>query len=164
MLVIRLTRVGKKNSPIYRVVVADKKKAVKRKFVEIVGNYNPTLNPKQIVFDKERILFWIKNGAQPSDTVRNLLCDQGILPKNQKVNKVYGRKLSKKQAKEEAGKKPQVQGEEPVAEEATDESTAPEEKPAENTAENKPENQEPIEEAKSAEEAEAETIEPEENK
>ena len=100
MLVIRLTRVGKKNSPAYRVVVADKRRAVKRKFLEIVGNYNPTTKPKQLVINKERALFWMGNGAQPSDTVRNLMCDQGILDKKEKVNKVYGKAQTKKAIKE----------------------------------------------------------------
>lgn len=100
MLKIRLTRVGKKNSPSYRVVVADKKRAVKRKFIEIIGNYNPTLKPKQIVIDKDRALFWIGNGAQPSDTVNNLMVNLGILAQEKKINKVYGKKLSKKAIKE----------------------------------------------------------------
>lgn len=100
MLRIRLTRVGKKNSPAYRVVVADKRRAVKRKFIEIIGNYNPTMKPKTIVIDKDRALFWINLGAQPSDTVNNLMCDLGILDKKDKINKVYGKKTSKKAAKE----------------------------------------------------------------
>lgn len=99
MLRIRLTRVGKKNSPSYRVVIADKRRAVKRKFIEIIGHYNPTLNPKEIVIDKERAIFWMGNGAQPSDTVNNLMCDLGILAKKEKVNKVFGKKLSKKAIK-----------------------------------------------------------------
>lgn len=108
MLTIRLTRVGKKNSPAYRVVVADKKRAVKRKFIEIIGNYNPILKPKTLVIDKERAIFWISRGAQPSDTVRNLMCDLEILPKKEKANIVYGKKLSKKAAKEDAEKKPEA--------------------------------------------------------
>jgi len=99
MLVIRLTRVGKKNSPAYRVVVADKKRAVKRKFIEIIGNYNPTLTPKQVVIAKDRALFWIKLGAQPSDTVRNLMCNLEILPKEDRIKKVYGKKQTKKAIK-----------------------------------------------------------------
>src|SRR5665647_1404458 len=99
MIVIRLTRVGKKNSPSYRVVVADKRRAVKRKFIEIIGNYNPTLIPKQLVIAKDRALFWIEKGAQPSDTVRNLMCNLDILPKKERVKKVFGKKLSKKAIK-----------------------------------------------------------------
>ncbi|MCL5410992.1 MAG: 30S ribosomal protein S16 [Patescibacteria group bacterium] len=125
MLRIRLTRVGKKNSPAYRVVIADKRRAVKRKFIEIIGHYNPTLNPKEIVINKERALFWMQNGAQPSDTVNNLMCDLGILAKKDKVNKVFGKKLSKKAIKEGAGEtKPET------AAEATEEVPAAVEKEA----------------------------------
>jgi len=98
MLKIRLTRVGKKNSPAYRVVVADSKRAVQRKFVEIIGHYNPTTKPKEVVIDKERALFWIGNGAQASDTVNNLMVDLGILEK--KVNKIYKKKTEKQIAAE----------------------------------------------------------------
>jgi len=104
MIVIRLTRVGKKNSPSYRVVAADKQKAVKRKFIEILGHYNPTNQPKELVINKERALFWITKGAQPSDTVNNLMCDLGILPKNKKIQKIYGKAQTKKSLKESAGK------------------------------------------------------------
>jgi small subunit ribosomal protein S16 len=100
MLTIRLTRTGKKNSPSYRVVVADKKRAVKRKFIEIIGNYNPAIKPKQLVIDKDRALFWIQRGAQASDTVNNLMVDLGILAKDKKIKKIYAKKMSKKVAKE----------------------------------------------------------------
>ncbi len=93
MLKIRLTRVGKKNSPAYRVVVADQKRAVQGKFLEIIGNYNPTLKPKTLVIDKERALFWISKGAQASDTVKNLMCNLGILPETDRVKKVYAKKV-----------------------------------------------------------------------
>ncbi|OQA03514.1 MAG: 30S ribosomal protein S16 [bacterium ADurb.Bin400] len=101
MLAIRLTRVGKKNSPAYRVVVADKSRAVKRKFIEILGHYNPTMQPKTVEISKERANFWMEKGAQPSDTVRNLMVDLGILNKDQKAAKVYGKSQSKKAAQEE---------------------------------------------------------------
>ena len=149
MLRIRLTRVGKKNSPSYRVVVADKKRAVKGKFIEIIGHYNPTLTPKELVINKDRALFWIKQGALPTNTVNNLMADSGVLPKSAKIKKVYGKKLSKKAAKEEvanAGKAPKVEApkpadEAPVQEEQKEsEKTAPEETaetPTENTSETK---------------------------
>lgn len=133
MLRIRLTRVGKKNSPAYRVVVADKKRAVKRKFIEILGHYNPTLNPKEIVINKERAIFWMNLGAKPSDTVNNLMCDLGILDKKEKISKVYGKKFSKKAIKEGADKEPEVKeevaAEAPAEEEkAETEETTPEAK------------------------------------
>lgn len=96
MLVIRLTRVGKKNTPAFRVVVAEKKRAAKRKFIEILGHYNPSVNPKTVVIDKDKALEWMKKGAQPSDTVRNLMCDLGILAKTKKIKIIYGRATKKK--------------------------------------------------------------------
>lgn len=116
MVVIRLARVGKKNSPAYRVVVADKQRAVKRKFIEVIGHYNPTLNPKELVIDKERAVFWMGQGAKASDTVHNLMANLGIIKKSDKINKVYGKATSKKAAKEGA-KEPKA----PTAESATGE-------------------------------------------
>lgn len=104
MVVIRLTRVGKKNSPAYRVVVAEKRRAVKRKFIEVLGHYNPISKPKEIVIDKERALFWMSQGAMPSDTVRNLMADLDIIKKSDKVKKVYGKEKKKKEMKEGASK------------------------------------------------------------
>lgn len=117
MVVIRLSRVGKKNSPAYRVVVADKQRAVKRKFIEIIGHYNPILVPKELVIDKTRAVFWLEKGAQASDTVNNLMVDLGILKKDQKIKKVYGKATKKKAVKEEKA--------EPVADDkvATEDST-----------------------------------------
>ncbi|MBU1102904.1 30S ribosomal protein S16 [Patescibacteria group bacterium] len=77
MLVIRLTRIGKKNQPVYRVVLADKRRAVKGKFQEILGNYNPRLKTK--AFKAERIKYWLSKGAQASPTVHNLLVSEKII-------------------------------------------------------------------------------------
>jgi len=147
MLRIRLTRVGKKNSPAYRVVVADHRQAVKRKFIEILGHYNPTTNPKELVIDKERSLQWISQGAQPSDTVNNLMCDLGILSKKDKVKKVYGKATKKKdegkKAEESAApasEKPAEEKAEAVAEESVEET------PAETPAEDAPAEEAPVEE------------------
>ena len=71
-----------------------------RKLPEIIGNYNPTTKPKTVVIDKDRAIFWMNQGAQPSDTVHNLMVDQGILEK--KINKVYGKAKPKKAPAEEA--------------------------------------------------------------
>jgi len=133
MVVIRLSRVGKKNSPSYRVVVADKQRAVKRKFIEVIGHYNPTLNPKELVINKERALFWLENGAQASDTVNNLMVDLGILKKDQKMKKIYG-KPNKKKATPEEKSAPTDAGNN--VEEATEEALESTEKPTEeeNTA------------------------------
>lgn len=73
MLAIRLTRMGAKKRPFYRVVVAEKRSKRDGKFVEIVGHYNPCSTPAQIVINHERVQHWVKCGAQPSDTVRSLI-------------------------------------------------------------------------------------------
>jgi small subunit ribosomal protein S16 len=70
---IRLTRVGSKKNPIYRVVVADSRSPRDGKFIEIVGRYNPQTDPSTIDLDEAKIQDWISKGAQPSDAVRRLL-------------------------------------------------------------------------------------------
>lgn len=77
MLAIRLTRIGKKNQPSYRVVLAEKTSPVKGKFIEILGNYNPRLKTKAL--KAERIQYWISKGAQASATVHNLLVSEKII-------------------------------------------------------------------------------------
>ena len=72
-LKIRLTRLGDKKSPFYRVVVADSRSPRDGKFVEILGTYNPLTNPAEIKIDNEKADKWLKNGAIPTDTVKDLL-------------------------------------------------------------------------------------------
>ena len=73
MLRIRLTRMGAKKKPFYRVVVAEQRQARDGSFVEIVGRYNPITNPPAIELNMERVRHWIACGAQPSETVRSLI-------------------------------------------------------------------------------------------
>ena len=73
MLRIRLSRHGRKKDPHYRVVVVEKHKAREGRFVEIVGYYNPALKPVRLKLDLDRIEHWVKQGAQPSNTVRVLI-------------------------------------------------------------------------------------------
>jgi small subunit ribosomal protein S16 len=73
MLMIRLARFGAKKKPTYRVVVIDKESARDSRAVEVVGTYNPITKPKAIILKHDRIAHWMKNGAQPSDTVARLL-------------------------------------------------------------------------------------------
>ncbi len=70
---LRLTRVGSKKNPIYRIVAADSRSPRDGKFLEIVGRYNPQTEPSTIEFDEERIRHWLSKGAQPSNTVQRLL-------------------------------------------------------------------------------------------
>ena len=78
---IRLKRMGSKKSPFYRVVVADSRSPRDGRFIETIGTYNPLLNPAEVSINEELALQWLVNGAQPSDTVRNLLSQQGIMKK-----------------------------------------------------------------------------------
>ena len=73
MLMIRLSRFGKKKHPFYRVVVTEKTRPRNGRFVEIVGTYDPQKKPALVQMDKERVDYWLSKGAQPSDTVRSLL-------------------------------------------------------------------------------------------
>ena len=73
MVVIRLRRAGSKKRPFFRVVVTDSRAARESSFVEILGHYNPRSKPAVVNVDKERVDFWIKRGAQPSDSVRTLI-------------------------------------------------------------------------------------------
>jgi len=73
LLSIRLTRMGAKKKPFYRIVVTEKRSKRDGRFVESVGYYNPCRNPADIKINRERINYWIERGAQPSDTVRSLI-------------------------------------------------------------------------------------------
>jgi small subunit ribosomal protein S16 len=73
MVVIRLRRAGSKKRPFFRVVVTDSRAARDSSFVEILGHYNPRTKPAIVHVDTERVEFWMKKGAQPSDSVRTLL-------------------------------------------------------------------------------------------
>ncbi|EGD45856.1 ribosomal protein S16 [Ruminiclostridium papyrosolvens DSM 2782] len=76
---IRLKRMGAKKNPFYRVVVADSRYPRDGRFIEEIGTYNPVVEPAQVKIDAEKAQKWIKNGAQPTDTVKSLLKKQGII-------------------------------------------------------------------------------------
>ncbi len=77
---IRLTRVGAKKQPSYRVVVADGRSARDSRAIETLGHYNPRTEPIEFSVDEEKAKAWLANGAQPSDTVVRLFKQAGILP------------------------------------------------------------------------------------
>ena len=79
MLRIRLRRVGAKKKPSYRIVVADSRAPREGAFVDQVGRYDPLTDPPTILFDEDKVVKWLKNGAQPSDPVRGMLNKMGIL-------------------------------------------------------------------------------------
>ena len=76
---IRLKRMGAKKNPFYRVVVADSRYPRDGRFIEEIGTYNPLMNPSEFKVDAEKVQKWIKNGAQPTDTVKALLKKNGVL-------------------------------------------------------------------------------------
>ena len=81
MVRIRLKRVGAKKHPFYRIVVVDQRAARDGAFIEQIGTYDPFPDPPEIKIDEEKVAKWMKNGAQPSDSVVSLFQTQGILPK-----------------------------------------------------------------------------------
>jgi small subunit ribosomal protein S16 len=80
LLKIRLSRVGKKKQPSYRVVVADARKARDGAYVEILGHYNPRTEPTTFEINADKVKDWISKGAQPTDRVEKLLAAQGLVP------------------------------------------------------------------------------------
>ena len=79
MVKIRLRRMGAKKTPFYRIVVADARSPRDGRCIEEIGTYNPLTNPATVNVDVEKAQTWIKNGAQPTDTVRGLLKNAGVL-------------------------------------------------------------------------------------
>jgi small subunit ribosomal protein S16 len=78
---IRLNRMGAKKNPFYRVVVADSRAPRDGRFIEILGNYDPSKQPAVVNLDEAKVLDWMNKGAQPTDTVKNLFSKQGIMAK-----------------------------------------------------------------------------------
>ncbi len=76
---IRLTRMGDKKSPFYRVVVADSKSPRDGKFIDIIGTYNPLTDPAEIKIDNEKAVKWLKNGALPTETAKSILVKSGVI-------------------------------------------------------------------------------------
>ncbi len=78
---IRLKRMGAKRAPFYRIVAADSRAPRDGRFIEQLGTYDPTKNPAVITVKEEEVLNWLSKGAQPSDTVRSLLQQKGVMKK-----------------------------------------------------------------------------------
>jgi small subunit ribosomal protein S16 len=86
---IRLKRMGANKSPFYRIVVADSRSPRDGRYIEVVGTYNPVAQPAQVQINEDLVLKWLQDGAKPSDTVRNLFSNEGIMEKfhNAKLSK-----------------------------------------------------------------------------
>ena len=139
MLVIRLSRKGRRNHPMYRLLVAEHSKPTDGDFVEIVGHYNPTAADQPLTVNKERVQYWISKGALPSNSVAKLLNRTGFdLPVEERH-----RKPKKEAPAEEAPKPAEAAAEAPAEEPKAEEAPVAEEAPAveENSAvqQNEPE-------------------------
>ncbi len=162
---IRLTRMGRRNRPFYRVVIADSRSRRDGRFIEQIGTYDPIKQDKNFAVKEDRIFHWLKVGAQPSDTVKRLLSKEGIMlkwhletsnltedKKKQEFQKWEMAKENKEKAKadKKVAKKEAAPAEEEaveVVESASAEATAdvPEEAPAEKKPAETPAEEEKVE-------------------
>ena len=132
MLKIRFLRTGKKNQPFFRIVVTDSKRPPKRgRFVEVLGFYNPLIKEKSI--KKERVEYWLSQGAQASDSCHNLFVKEGIIKgtKHPVHKKTKKKETKKSEAKKQKSTEIEVKKQEPMKEEkeASDKKTEEPEEP-----------------------------------
>ena len=78
---LRLKRMGSKQKPFYRIVAADSRSPRDGRFIETVGTYNPIVKENNVTVDEEKVMKWLNNGAQPTDTVKSLLSKNGVWAK-----------------------------------------------------------------------------------
>jgi small subunit ribosomal protein S16 len=135
MVKIIFSRVGKKKNPQYRIIALDKKKDPWGNFLEILGHFNP--HTKELTLKNDRIEHWLSQGAQPSDTVHNILVEQGIVKNKKKTVSRISKKRQEKLAEKEKENKEKKESKEEVKEAPKAEKT--EEKPAEETKTEQPE-------------------------
>jgi small subunit ribosomal protein S16 len=76
---LRLMRMGKKKQPVYRVVAADSRSPRDGRFIEILGTYEPRVEPSRVIIDNDKVVRWLREGAQPTDTVARLLTQCGAM-------------------------------------------------------------------------------------
>ena len=100
MLIIRLQKVGKKHTATFRIVVTQKTAGPRRKYLELLGNVDH--KTKAMSLNKDRILYWISKGAQPSDTIHNLLVSQGVISGAKKPVHKKSKKAENKEVPKEA--------------------------------------------------------------
>ena len=94
---MRLTRMGDKKSPFYRIVVVDSRVARDGKYIDKIGHYNPISQPAEVVINAEKAKDWLAKGVQPTETVKNILVNKGVIEKSAKLSpaKTKVRKSSK---------------------------------------------------------------------
>lgn len=113
---IRLKRMGAKKRPYYRIVVADSRSPRDGRFIEAIGTYDPIMKDSPVTIDDEKITKWLKNGAQPTDTVKSILRSAGVYSKLNvtKASKPKKEVIKKEAIKKEVIKKEVVTKEEPA--------------------------------------------------
>ena len=99
---LRLKRMGSKKRAYYRIIAADSRSPRDGRFIEVVGTYDPIKVPAEVTINEEKVLHWLSNGAQPTDTVRSLLSKHGIM------KKFTDSKVKKKPKKEEVKEEPKT--------------------------------------------------------
>ncbi len=102
MLRIRLQRAGRKGQPVYRIVVAEHTNRVLGKYIDRLGHYNPLMKPKVFTVDTDKLLEWIKKGAQPTNTVARLLKGEGVKGMEKYITEMVSRKKKNAPEEEEA--------------------------------------------------------------
>ncbi len=154
MLSIRLSRVGKKKAPVYRIVVMPKHRDPWANSLEILGHYNPRKNPKELVVKADRVKYWIGQGAEATDTVWNLLVEEKIVEGKKRTTTHISKKRQGKMDEKAAAEKEKAEAAKAAEAEAA--ATPAEEAPAEEAPDEEPAAEEPKAEEKPAEEAPAE--------
>lgn len=128
MLVIRLSRIGRKNLAYFQIVLQEKTQAPKSKAIELLGTLNPHTDPRTIQLKEDRVAYWLSQGAEPSATIHNLLVDKGLI-KGAKVRSYTPKKKSVEGESASGGPKPE--GEKAQAAPQTKVEAPKEEKPKE---------------------------------
>ena len=97
MVKMRLVRMGDKKSPVYRIVVVDARKAATGEYIEKIGFYDPKSTPVTLTVDADKAKDWLAKGVQPTETVKNLLVNAGVIEKSEKLSpaKTKGKKAKK---------------------------------------------------------------------
>lgn len=115
---MRMTRLGDKKNPFYRIVVIDSHKARDGEYVDLIGTYDPLHNPPVAKINQEKAKYWLTNGVQPSDTVRDILVKEGLLA-SRKIKHVNGKSVDygtahKEQPAEQPAQEPEQPAEQPT--------------------------------------------------
>lgn len=121
---IRLTRIGRHEDPIYRIVVADSHYARDGRCIEQIGHYNPKLGLEAITIKEDRALYWLGKGAQPSDTVRSMLSSKGIIAKHAAAKAPKAKKVAKVEKTETPAVEKKPAAKKPAAKATTAKATA----------------------------------------